>query len=352
ETMSGGAGPASGALSYGPFLAGPAFVEVFAGRRAGFGAGERGPHVKTLEQTLVALGYGLPGGAPPDVAFGPGTKSALTRFQREKGIAQSGVLDRPTLEALDRAAVAKKLGGAAAGAAKRPDTVALMRQLLAEAREGGGIGGSRITGDEARRALDALRWDDGAISPAEYAAAKAELDGEAFQRGATPEAKALAADFLRKHAAKATPPPADTGFKVRKLDGGARDALLGKSKLGADIQAAEAKLDAAAAAKATSPEGVGDVVKRAFGGGAAVDPFAPTTASELEALLARGVAGHARPSAAEVGPVIAALARVASGGGALLAADWKRGSQEAGTYVVAVKPGGGEALLLDVFRRG
>lgn len=345
--MSGGSG-GTGALGYGPFAGAAAFVEVFAGRRT-VGPADRGPHVKTLEQALVGLGYGLPGGATPDVTFTAGTRSALSRFQRDKGLPQSGALDRATLDALDRAAVAKRLGGGAAAPAAggKPNTVALMRQILVEARDGGGGGGTRITLDEAKRALDALRLDDGKISADEYLAAEREIGAEGFQRAATPEAKAFAAKFLKDHApgAKALEP----ALKIRKLDPAARDAALEKSRLSAEIQAAEVKIGPPIPESAASPAGLADIVRRAFGR-PATEAFAVCAASDIERVLSGGVVGHPRPAPNEVKGVLAAIAR--AGASKLYLADWTRGKDEAGSYVAAVSAAGDAVFLLDIVRKG
>ena len=60
--------------------------------------GSRGDAVKALQERLVALGF-LKGGA--DGVFGPATKSAVTAFQRAKGLLADGIAGAQTLAALN-----------------------------------------------------------------------------------------------------------------------------------------------------------------------------------------------------------------------------------------------------------
>lgn len=62
--------------------------------------GERGPHVRALQDALAVLGHPPQGGA--DGIFGRGTEAAIAAFQRANGLAASGRLDAATLLAIDR----------------------------------------------------------------------------------------------------------------------------------------------------------------------------------------------------------------------------------------------------------
>lgn len=324
-------------------------MEVLAGRRQ-IGATDRGAHVKTLEEALVGAGFGLPGGAQPDTVFTKGTTGTILRFQKDRALPQTGVIDAATLTALDRAVVAKKGGK---GGPAKVDTVKLMNDMLTEARTPGSDGGSRITKPELDRALSALSWDDGAISPSEYQAAKAALEAEAFQRVATADAKARALEFLREHAARAGKAP-EAGLQVKKLDQAAREAALGKGVFASESQAAHVTL-------ATAPggtEGLADLVKRALGRqGAqdlAVDPFQSIDQGGLLRLLGRKVGGRV-PAGDETQRAAAHLAQHASGGGRIHAADWVEKSareETQGTFFVASKSGGTDLLVVDLLRAG
>ena len=63
--------------------------------------GMKGIHVKRLQTWLSALGYGI----SVDGQFGPATKSAVKRFQREHKLRVTGKVDRRTGRALMRALV-------------------------------------------------------------------------------------------------------------------------------------------------------------------------------------------------------------------------------------------------------
>lgn len=347
--MSGGTDLQGQGLTWPAFASTAAFVEVHAGRRT-IGPADRGAHVKALEEALVGAGYGLPGGAQPDVAFSRGTTSTLLRFQKEKALPQTGVLDRPTLSALDRAVTAKK-GAKGAGAAK-VDTVKLMNDILAEARTPGSDGGSRITKAELDRALSALQWDDGVISPAEFTAAKAALEAESFQRVATADAKARAQQFLSENAARAGR-AAETSLEVLKLDAFAREGAFGKGVIAAESQAVLVKLPAPLG----GTEGLADVVRRALGRQAAqnltIEPFQSVDQGAIMRGLGRKVGGKL-PSAEEIQKTAAHLVEHAKGGGRVLMADWAETGRDesAGTFIVAGKAGGQEMLVVDVLRAG
>lgn len=64
----------------------------------GLAIGARGDAVKQLQQALVNRGLQVQGGV--DGIFGPGTETALKRFQESNGLAQSGTVDSATAIAL------------------------------------------------------------------------------------------------------------------------------------------------------------------------------------------------------------------------------------------------------------
>jgi S1-C subfamily serine protease len=71
------------------------------------------------QRALEALGYD-PG--PADGVLGPRTRSAIAAFQRDNGLQATGVIDRPTADALNRA-----IAGRAAGADGKPPPAARAR---------------------------------------------------------------------------------------------------------------------------------------------------------------------------------------------------------------------------------
>lgn len=114
-------------LTYGPFAQDPAFSAVASGART-WTLGEAGAHVKTLEQTLLALGYGFQGGSRADEQLTRASQNALARFQRDHGVASDGILNAETLAALDLAA-REKLGQAVASPRSRADLSRIGRAL-------------------------------------------------------------------------------------------------------------------------------------------------------------------------------------------------------------------------------
>ncbi len=78
------AGPAAGALTQAPAIS------------VGLKQGSRGPEVKSLQQSLIAAGVTVAGGA--DGIFGPGTRAAVTSFQSAHGLPATGEVDAATLE--------------------------------------------------------------------------------------------------------------------------------------------------------------------------------------------------------------------------------------------------------------
>jgi len=96
------------ALRYGPFAGSPALAEVAAGTRT-LGVGERGPHVKVLEEALQGLGFRF-GNSRPNDSLTAITRNMIARIQRDNGLTPSGNLDKETLAVIDRMA-AQRLGG-------------------------------------------------------------------------------------------------------------------------------------------------------------------------------------------------------------------------------------------------
>src|SRR5207302_1611909 len=90
-------------------LKGDPTLEAIARGEATLARGARGPAVKAVQQALVDLGVPVAGGA--DGSFGNGTSSAVALFQRQKGLAASGVVDQATLGAIDHALAALAPGG-------------------------------------------------------------------------------------------------------------------------------------------------------------------------------------------------------------------------------------------------
>ncbi len=76
----------------------PALAAVARGERE-VSVGERGPHVRALQDALSSLGHRPRGGS--DGIFGRDTEAALAAFQRANGLPASGRLDRATILALD-----------------------------------------------------------------------------------------------------------------------------------------------------------------------------------------------------------------------------------------------------------
>lgn len=63
--------------------------------------GDTGAQVKSLQQTLAALGFSA---GTPDGDYGPATQVAVEKFQVAKGLAEDGVVGPATLAALQKAA--------------------------------------------------------------------------------------------------------------------------------------------------------------------------------------------------------------------------------------------------------
>jgi hypothetical protein len=97
ELPLGEAAPAAAAGGAGPRE--PRLAAVAAGLEV-VGVGERGEHVRLLQEALVLMGDLPAGGA--DGVFGRGTERALAAFQRANSIAPSGRLNAATLQAIDR----------------------------------------------------------------------------------------------------------------------------------------------------------------------------------------------------------------------------------------------------------
>ncbi len=108
ETASSSSAPATtpGTLDYGPFAGVELFRDILNGG-ATLAMGAEGPEVRVLEETLIALGYGLPGRGQPNHRLTIGTVNALTRFQNDHGLTPTGQLDAATLKALDDVAASR-----------------------------------------------------------------------------------------------------------------------------------------------------------------------------------------------------------------------------------------------------
>jgi len=68
------------------------------------GLGSKGESVKKVQQSLIDMGYDIPGGASG--TYDKDTKAAVTHFQREMGIGKDGSIGKETLGALKHAAPA------------------------------------------------------------------------------------------------------------------------------------------------------------------------------------------------------------------------------------------------------
>ena len=81
-----------------------------------------GPEVTRLQERLNGLGYKGKDGKPlvEDGEFGPNTKDALIRFQKEHGLQGLGVVGPKTLAALDAAEKAQSQGGQTTGQTPTP----------------------------------------------------------------------------------------------------------------------------------------------------------------------------------------------------------------------------------------
>lgn len=128
-------------------MGGDAALAQVAGGARSLALGARGDDVKTVQTTLQKLGYS-PG--TPDGIFGRNTERAIAEFQRNAGLATTGVVDAQTLAALDHAAQvgAKK---PAPGAAPRNDIVFLgmgdhAAYELQELRRAAATGGGAVVG--------------------------------------------------------------------------------------------------------------------------------------------------------------------------------------------------------------
>jgi hypothetical protein len=99
-TPEGAAPPKARSLGNAP-LAGQPDLEAIASGRGALRKGMKGPGVKALQEALIALGAGVPGGA--DGAFGPGLERAVKELQAKRGLAVDGVVGAGTLAAIDAA---------------------------------------------------------------------------------------------------------------------------------------------------------------------------------------------------------------------------------------------------------
>ena len=87
--------------------------------------GDKGGAVEALQQALVDMGFGIQ--AFVDGKFGPKTETLLKNFQDSVGLRQTGVLDAPTLKALNRMSppLGKTLGAYAKECIKPLETLGI-----------------------------------------------------------------------------------------------------------------------------------------------------------------------------------------------------------------------------------
>lgn len=105
--------------------------------RAGLKPGEQGPEVKAMQQRLIELGIKDDSGKllTGTGYYGDKTKEVVANLQREKGIEPTGIADKATLDALNKAQ-----GKAAPAAAQRADDplfVQAMEKLQKHGPNGG-----------------------------------------------------------------------------------------------------------------------------------------------------------------------------------------------------------------------
>ncbi|MFC1706618.1 peptidoglycan-binding protein [Planctomycetota bacterium] len=89
-----------GNLSEGSPLAQDAELRAISAGTGSLSRGARGEGVRLTQQALTDLGYNVSGGA--DGVFGRGTQAAITQFQKDAGLSESGNLDQQTLLAIDQ----------------------------------------------------------------------------------------------------------------------------------------------------------------------------------------------------------------------------------------------------------
>jgi len=80
---------------------------------AGLALGSRGAAVRSLQQSLIAAGIPVAGGA--DGVFGPATATAVRKYQQSRGLPVTGRADAATLNALGSRAPAVRSGGGGSG---------------------------------------------------------------------------------------------------------------------------------------------------------------------------------------------------------------------------------------------
>lgn len=78
----------------------PRFKAVVSGKV--YKRGAQGPDVKSIQVTLIDMGFGVPAGA--DGQFGGQTEDAVKCFQSSCGLETTGIIDDKTMKALDRLA--------------------------------------------------------------------------------------------------------------------------------------------------------------------------------------------------------------------------------------------------------
>ncbi len=174
-------------LALGPMIptAGPVTADAPAVAVTGLSRGARGDAVKTVQQALVSQGLAVTGGV--DGIFGPGTESALKTFQKQQGLAASGVVDDATALALGL--TSSSLLGLTQG--NRGDAVKKLQQRLVDAGIDvtGGVDG--IFGSGTKQAVKTFQQQQGhsptGVVDAATAAALEATDGNTEPKDETPD---------------------------------------------------------------------------------------------------------------------------------------------------------------------
>ena len=111
-------------------------------------------------------------------------------------------LPTPTGEAVSRGSVPRNVLAGVRSPEDAVDSKRIFGELLNLAKLDSSERGPRITKREVERALGALTWEDGAVSPTEYQSAVVVLSSRAFQRNATRGAAAAGDHFVALHGPK------------------------------------------------------------------------------------------------------------------------------------------------------
>ncbi len=122
---------------------------------SGLAQGARGPAVRSLQQSLIAAGIPVAGGA--DGVFGPATAAAVKKYQQSRGLPATGRADAATLNALGSKAPAVRSGnGRSGGGIARGARGEAVRQLQLKLMQAGIFvagGADGIFGQATERAL-------------------------------------------------------------------------------------------------------------------------------------------------------------------------------------------------------